>query len=833
MYLVKKHLLPSGFEIFNASAGSGKTYQLTKSYLKLVLTNITAQRFRQILALTFTNKAVAEMKGRILDSLYDFGNPKTDKTNNSLFGELAVELGFSAKELERKSSLALRLLLHNYNFFEVSTIDKFTYSVIKTFAKDLKISQNFEVELDGEILLVEAIGQLLQKLDEDEHLKKVLIDFSLEKVEADKSWNVINDLINIGKLLFNENHYAHLQALQDKETKDFDELKEFFRSRITSSSNNISEYAGRALNLIKDNGLDFSDFKGKYFPKFLLTLQSGIYNVNFEASWKQHFDKLPLYNKVCPENTKVVLDGLHAQFSGLFNKIKSNIHSLSFFKNAYSNVLPLTVLNEISKEVSKIQKEKESLHISEFNKLVSKEIGNQPAPYIYERLGERYRYYFIDEFQDTSKMQWHNLVPLIGNALETEDLNGEKGSLLLVGDAKQSIYRWRGGDPHQFLDVNNGALQTFAVHPKISSLQTNWRSFDTIINFNNDFFTHAAHYLKEPAYQNLFLEQCQQQTNHRKGGYVEIVFAPEHVEDIALFYCEKVLDSIHYILDKGFSLKDVCILVRKNKEGVLLANYLAEHSISVVSSEALLLSNNLEVQFLVSLLRFLDSPSENIFQFDVLEYLFKEQNNKHDLIAQHLGNLTRFLLLEYDYDSNKEVTLSLLDILERAIFTFDLGDKCGGHVLHFLDVAQERYEKSGVGIYEFLSYWDVKKDALAVAAPLNQDAAQLMTIHKSKGLEFPFVIFPFADGALKSRMRGKKLWVPLSEELEPGFSRVLVNASKELNLYSSASKEIYTRETHLSELDDINVLYVAMTRAIQGLFIVTNESQGETYGWLF
>ncbi|MEM1260166.1 MAG: UvrD-helicase domain-containing protein [Bacteroidota bacterium] len=822
--------MPSGFEIFNASAGSGKTYQLTKSYLRIVLAITTVQRFRQILALTFTNKAVAEMKNRILDSLHNFGNPNTDKTNNPLFCELAIELGFSAEELERKSSLVLKLLLHNYNFFEVSTIDRFTHRVIKTFAKDLRISQNFEVELDGEILLEEAIGKLLQNLDEEAHLKKVLIDFSLEKVEADKSWNIFYDLRNIGKLIFNENHYDHLYYLKNKSIQDFGSLKEFLLKKQQNLFSRVSDLAQRALDTIYTNNFEDADFNRGALPNHFKKIVAG------EISAKLYDNKLEeglingslLLKKVKKDGTQLFI-----QLLEIYLEIKNSVYEYLFFKNAYTNILPLTVLNEISKEVSNIQKEKESLHISEFNKLISKEIGNQPVPYIYERLGERYRHYFIDEFQDTSKMQWENLVPLIGNTLETENLNGEKGTLLLVGDAKQSIYRWRGGDPKQFLGFNDKSLHPFTVQPKINTLTTNWRSFDTVINFNNDFFTHTANYLKDPKYRNLYLEQCQQRTNNRKGGYVEITFAPEDVKEIEPFYCKKVLETLNHILDKGFSFEDICILVRKNKEAALLANYLVEHSIPIISSEALLLATNPEVQFLVSLLRFLDNTSENIFQFEVLEYLFKERNNRHDLIVQQLGDLSAFLKLQYGYDVNQEVTLPLLDVLERAILTFHLRDKCGAHVLHFLDVAQERGEKSGVGIYEFLSYWDLKKEVLAISAPLQQDAIQVMTVHKSKGLEFPFVIFPFANGILKSRMGEKKLWVPLSEELGLDFNRVLVNASAELKYHSATSNEIYAKENNLSELDDINILYVAMTRAIQGLFVVTQESRGEAYGRLF
>ena len=423
-----------GFKIFNASAGSGKTYQLTKYYLKLLLSNTHAQRFRRILALTFTNKAVAEMKERILDSLSLFGDAKISKAENALFLELQKELSLSQEELEKKCATTLKLLLHNYDFFEVSTIDKFMHRVIKTFAKDLKITQSFEVELDSDLLLDEAISRLLQNISGNKALQKILIDFALEKVEASKSWNIIYDLKEIGKLLFYENHYYHVHALKDKSLKDFNELKVFLKSETETISRNIIACANNVLELIQANQLEFSDFTGQRFPKFMLSLQSGNQKVDFKAAWKQNFDTAPLYNKSSPEPIKTLIDGLQPKFSKWFNDIKNAFNTLSFFKNAYNNLLPLTILNEIAKEISNLQGEMGILHISQFNKLISNEIAHQPVPYIYERLGERYRHYFIDEFQDTSRMQWHNLIPLIGNAIETENIDGEKGSLMIVGD---------------------------------------------------------------------------------------------------------------------------------------------------------------------------------------------------------------------------------------------------------------------------------------------------------------------------------------------------------------------------------------------------------------
>ncbi|MGS0525871.1 UvrD-helicase domain-containing protein [Zobellia nedashkovskayae] len=414
----------STFKIYNASAGSGKTHTLTKEYLKIVLS--TGDRFSKILAITFTNKAVNEMKHRILDSLFKFGKVTGEVGAPPLFLNLMQELNVDAETLRKRSKQTLKEILHNYAFFDISTIDKFTHRLIRTFAKDLKLPQNFEVVLDTDLLLDEAVAKLVHKAGTDKQLTKVLLEFALEKIDDDKSWDIAYDLGNIGKLLFRENHAEHLQNLKDKDIKDFVELKKTLRSRIKAAQESLVGFASLALQLMEENGLEYKDFKGAYFPKFMDKITAGDLTMDFNAAWKQNFADAVLYNKSTPDGTKATLDDLHPQFSEIFNKIKHTFYELSFLKNAYSNLVPLTVLNAIQKEVKNLQNERDQLSIAEFNTIISKEIKNQPAPFIYERLGEKYRHYFVDEFQDTSTLQWNNLIPLIGHALEGEDLQGTK-----------------------------------------------------------------------------------------------------------------------------------------------------------------------------------------------------------------------------------------------------------------------------------------------------------------------------------------------------------------------------------------------------------------------
>lgn len=833
--LQAKQLTTNAFKIYSASAGSGKTYQLTKAYLKLILGAYSKQKYRELLAITFTNKAVAEMKQRILESLYAFSKEELPKNKISLFEDLLKELKITPSELRLKSKQVLKGLLHNYAFFEISTIDKFTHKIIRTFAHDLKISQGFDVILDTDILLEEGIGRLLNRAGEHKELTKVLLDFSLEKIEGDKSWNIAYDLFEIGKLLFQENHNNHLKKINTKQLADFLQLQKNLKLKIKSNQTKIKTFASQALELINTNGLQFSDFTRSSFPKFMQGLADGSFNVKFTENWKQNFDDNKLYNKSCSDTTKIILDNLHPQFSVLFHSIKVQSYELVFLENCYKNIVPLTVLNEIAKEIQELQKEKDILPISEFNSIIAKEIKNQPIPFIYERLGEKYRHYFIDEFQDTSQMQWQNLIPLISNAVESENEKGEKGSLLLVGDAKQAIYRWRGGRAEQFLNLLNLNRNPFVITPKIENLDSNWRSQKEIIDFNNGFFSFAAEKLGNPNYAKLFKEGNKQKTNTKDGGgYVEVILTQKNTDSINDAYCEKTLEVLKKVLNNEYKLQDICILVRDNKKGGLLADFLTQKEIPVISPDSLLLANNNEVSFLVSLLQFIENVDNQEAKYLILDYLFKNHNGyKHDFIVGNLVSLISFLNDNYNFPVEIIKRHSTYDILEQAIACFKLRGYSDAHLTQFMDEVFDFSQKEDSSIFSFLNFWKRKKETLNVKAPENLNAVQIMTIHKAKGLEFPVVIFPYADAKITDH-RSKKLWLPIEKESFEGFSELLINSNKDLVNYNSIAEKIYTDELHKSELDSYNVLYVAMTRAQNALFVISSvENKSNTYSELF
>lgn len=807
--------MDTSFKIYNASAGSGKTYTLTKEYLKIVLSGSKA--YRKILAITFTNKAVNEMKERILGSLFDFSR----KEISSMYHDVSKELGLTAEQLQKRAEVTLKEILHNYAFFDIVTIDKFTHRLIRTFAKDLKLPQNFEVVLDTDLLLDEAVSKLINQAGRDQKLTAILVAFALEKIDDDKSWDIGIDLNKIGKLLFNETNTPHLKKMESKAIDAFLELQDGIQKQIKAREAEIKSISADAIDLIHDSGLQASDFPRATLPNHFKKIREG----SFDPA-KLYANKLGetlRAGKLLKANIEMPTTELAPQLLERYLQIQQKIYDRALLKNVYRNIVPLTVLNAIQGEVKKIEQERDQLSISEFNTIIANEIKNQPAPFIYERLGEKYRHYFIDEFQDTSEMQWKNLIPLIDNALATEN-----GSLFLVGDAKQAIYRWRGGKAEQFLNLVNRQTNPFVIESELEALPQNFRSHEEIIKFNNDFFTATSPLLNNEIYRTLFEKGNQQKHNAKKGGFVQLEFIePNDEESLENLYGESVLKTIETVRQKKYAYKDICILVRGNKEGTFLADYLTQHHIPIISSESLLLKNNHKIRFLIDLLQLQNQPDDQETTYCILSFLSREMDDRHVFIEQHLNRVGQLLSTTFKYDWEKLKTLSVYDTLEYAIKQFDLASNSDGYLNHFMDVVIEVEQKEGIGAPVFLSYWEKKKDRLSIAAPNSVNAVQIMTVHKAKGLEFEIVIFPFANSNIYKEIE-PKLWLPVEANAFHGFEEVLISKKQEVIHYSPSAEALYTAEQHKLELDAFNVLYVALTRAVKALFVITKKDLTKT-----
>ncbi|RLD28491.1 MAG: DNA helicase UvrD [Bacteroidetes bacterium] len=816
----------SSFHIYNASAGSGKTYTLVKEYLKVLFKSSAKYPYKNILAITFTNKAVGEMKERIINTLKQFSSEDILTTSNSMFNAICEELPIQPNALHNKSKRILNSIVHNYAAFDISTIDKFNQKLIRTFAYDLRLPLNFEVELDTESLLNEAVDNLIAKAGSDKYLTKTLIDFAIEKADDDKSWDVSLNFYKIAKLLTNENDIQFIETLKDTSLEDFKTLKSLLKEKVKSTEDSIIEEAQSVLTLIEECGLQFDDFSRSSLAKHFENLFKKNFDIKFDSNWQiDLIEGNVLYPKRVTEDVASTINKIQPQLVSAFNQTKQSVFQLKFLKNFYKNCTPLSVLNSIHKELRALKKERNVILISEFNTIISNAIKNQPAPFIYERIGEKFRHFFIDEFQDTSVMQWENLIPLLDNSLSSEN-----GSVMLVGDAKQAIYRWRGGKAEQFIGLYNDE-NPFFTEKENRNLPNNYRSYGEIIDFNNNFFKHLSTFgFSKNEYEELY-KQSKQNASIEKEGYVNLDFLDLDKDDSRdEVYPQKVSETITNCLINGFQLKDICILVRKKKEGVAIADYLSNEGIDIISSETLLLSRSPEVKFIVNVLKYVLEPHNNEVKILVLNYLVEHKlniNDKHLFyntyikleIEQFFKNLCEFGI---HFNNNEVLQLPIYEAIENIIYSFNLVETSNAYVQFFLDFVLDYLQKNNSSLSGFIEHYNTKKDSLSIVSPQEKNAVQIMTIHKSKGLEFPVVIFPYADLNIYKELEPKE-WFPLDTEKYNNFSHTLLSYNKDFENFGEAGQQIYNKHQAELELDNMNLLYVALTRPIEQLHIISNK----------
>jgi ATP-dependent exoDNAse (exonuclease V) beta subunit len=835
------------FSIYNASAGSGKTYTLVKEYLKIILVAKKDDAYRNILAITFTNKAVYEMKSRIIDSLFDFSKENPSEKSIGLMDDLALEMGINQAQIKTKAKAIIKNIIHNYAAFDISTIDKFTHKVIRSFAFDLGLPITFDVSLDTENLLQEAVDAIVAQAGEDEVLTKLLIDFTMEKTDDDKSWDVSSEIMNTGRLILNENYREEIVSLKDKTIPEFIALKAKLEETCKSLEEENINLANDAVLLIDSQGIDVKSFSRETFPNHLGFIQRS----ELKPTHKKFrtVDDIAI-NKSAKDRDKI--EGIADELIYTLYKVYKNYEKKDFYQAFLKNITPLSLLNTVSNELSKIQQDQNILSISEFNKLINEQIQNQPAPFIYERLGEKYKHFFIDEFQDTSEMQWQNLIPLIDNALSSEDLQGTQGSLMIVGDPKQSIYRWRGGKAEQFINLAKTNNPFSNKDKEVFNLESNYRSFDEVIDFNNDFFKFLSGKFSNEDYQDLYQNQSFQKPNHKKGGYVNISFIPkieaidsqnfgteneEESTDKNEIYLKATLQTIEKVNKEGFSYSEIVLLTRNNKHGVLLANYLTENEIPVISSESLLINASSEVKFVLNLLRYLNDKKDIESLANAFYYLSQNIENNistHDFIFQGIQHKEETELEKWLASFSINISFqnirkkSLYEMTETIVLNCINAENNNAYIQYFLDIVLERDVKYQMSVSDFLEYWDKNGHKLSVPSAEGSNAIRIMTIHKSKGLEFPVVIFPFAEENYSAPKR-EKMWLD-SEADELNFDKFLIDKSSKVKEYGENAASVYNQKSQEDLLDNINVLYVALTRAEEQLYIISGLKERNKVG---
>lgn len=829
----------NSYTIYNASAGSGKTFTLVKSFLKIILENPNPDAFKQLLAITFTNKAVSEMKERIIRMLLIFSDPNK-ALSDTMFLQIAQELNKSKNDLIAHSQKVLQHILHNYAALSVTTIDGFNHRLIRSFAFDLRLNPNFEVFMDTDDLLQQAVDNLLSKTGENQELTKIITDFSRDKINDDKSWDITSELIKVARLLTIENHFPYLKTLENKTFSDFEYLKRILKNHIKEKQKSIKNNVDFFFQITDNQGLTSDCFSRGSVYNFFKRIKDNPKETPEipKTKWVEEIETENLYPKTLLKKSPdkaAILDEFHGAICLYFRNIEDDSYQLKFYKNLLQNLIPLQVLSNIQKEVENIKNEENILPISEFNNIIHQTIIGQPTPFIYEKMGQRYRHYFIDEFQDTSALQWGNMLPLISDALQSQNHSGQSGTLLLVGDAKQSIYRWRGGKAEQFMDLYLNENNPFFVEPKVENLDKNFRSYKEIIGFNNDFFEYISQendLFSTNLYKNLYQKASQNTHTHTKeGGYISIEFLEvqsghqtqneddeEENQTKNEQYIEAVLNAVDDALKCGFRQEDICILTRNNKEGIVLAQALTENGYKIISPEALLLKNIPEIRFLINIIKLSLQKDKNTFLELLLLYAeIKKITDIHGFINRFIHNPIEDFFVEEGFSLKKFHQYSFYEGVAYAVEHFALAKISDAYLSHFLNLIFDFKNTKKGGIADFLTFWEEKKDKLSISAPSGIDAINVMTIHKSKGLEFPVVIYAFVNDEL-SKKKNNNLWIEVSEEEFGSFKYLWVDNFAGLEKVRP-NETTQAKEQEL--LDSLNVMYVAMTRPEAHLYIIS------------
>lgn len=834
-------------DIYSASAGSGKTHLLTNYYLRLLL--IGNVDFRKILAVTFTNKATDEMKRRIIEELYQIAvNPQL----SDFFKDLSSDKNKWLR-LQNRANVVLRIMLHDYSSFSVSTIDKFFQQILRNFTREIGVNDNYTLELDTEKSLEIVIDRIYASLASKENtdLLRWLIVFSENKLEEGYSWNVKKDLTSLSRELFKETYRLH-QATIQTEIENKEKLKEFGKEIKEIKHKfrlKLKKIGVKALAIMNKKGLTPEDFKGGMRSPFKIfihlvngdipELKESFFKLhNTLSEWTAKNTDLQLvqaikeaYEEGLNECVGELIDLFNTEFV-LYNS--ADAVDQCFFKFA--------LLGDISRHLSNYAQEKNLLFILDTTELLNKIVGNADAPFIYEKVGTRIDHYMIDEFQDTSKLQWQNFLPLLKESLSSHKKN------LIVGDVKQSIYRFRNSDWQLLSKKVEADLNLFDF--KRETLEFNWRSSSQIVAFNNHLFgwlkgmenvkdkwsQNALSSIVKEAYADVE-QKIPPQHLKKTAGYVRLSFI-ENTKEIS--WKDEVLRRLPLDLEnlqsRGISLRNIAILVRKKSEAALIAQTLLEYKqkhpdspykYDVVSDEALKINSSKAVQLILAALHYLDNPGSDTARFHVIlqfERLKQQRSGVTDINVDRLlaeVNDKSFLL-----EIEKKAKGTLYEIVENLLFVynklFDDNDKI--FLQSFLDIVLDFSSHNNQELSLFLEWWDKNGEQKNISIPDMQDAVRIMTIHKSKGLGFENVIIPFCDWKTDlDTSKDSILWCKTKTFPFNNFSFLPVKYSSKL--INTVFEKEYKEERKYAFIDSLNTLYVAYTRAEKQMLIYTPLSK--------
>ncbi len=830
------------FKVFRSSAGSGKTFALVKEYLKFCLSTENPFYFSRILAITFTNKASGEMKDRLISTLKK-AKDQDSVLNEPLLAACQKEINLEMPVFIKRCKSVLSSLLHSYGDLSISTIDKFMLKVIRSFSRDLKLPLNFEVDMQQNRLLERVISQLLSDIGHNDASDKILFDYAKWKIEEGKSWKLEDDLHRSASSLYKEGADKYLDRIKDVDFRTYLELISTYVQENEIFKQNVTGIAQKAVELIESNELEVSEFyRGKYgYAYFFYVLSSG--EIKPPNSYHLNaLEKETLYGGSIPLDKKDRIITLTPQLIELSN------HLLDHFAEGWMDFsarrmllkhLPAqSLFGKIDQLIDQLKTEENLINISDFNSLISNVVMNDFIPFIYERIGERYNHIMVDEFQDTSIMQFQNLLPLIDESLAKGYQN------MIVGDAKQSIYRFRSAEVEQFSqmpqieleefqdDLNHARLESLQRNFKEEPLNTNWRSSAEIIRFNNDFFASIMK-LDRIAERNKLIFNGHEQLVPQSadpGGYVELrkvqgkLAAEKDLENKVA-----VKEIIENALALGYNYSDMAILCFSNDQLSELARFLSEENVPLISAEALKLEHSAPVDFLIYLLYWIEDNSNNEARAHIFSFLFDQGKIKGDRVEIELEYISKNGKGLAQLFADRQLPLptacqsheNLLQWTERQIRAYQLNKSYDPYLQFFEEYVFEFVNRQKGSTKDFLQLWELDKESLSIELSGKGNAVQLMTIHKSKGLEFPIVILPYANYKVNSKP--SHIWVenlPKPAD-EKGLDVGLLSYHSDME--NSDYQQKYEAEKIKREGDILNSIYVAFTRAVEQLYILSEE----------
>ncbi|MGC1391752.1 MAG: UvrD-helicase domain-containing protein [Bacteroidales bacterium] len=816
--------------IYSASAGSGKTYKLTAIYLAHLFRS--RYNYRKILAVTFTNKATAEMKSRILDHLHKLA---VGEESDYIAG-IVKATGKTEDWIRKESKEILNAILHDFSRFSVSTIDSFFQKVLRAFAREAGLHSGFSIELDHSTILSAAVDEMIASAAVDNQLKNWLITYAKSNIEEEKSWNLKAGIIRLAEELFKEK-FKILSFEERSKLEDKTFLLAYINKIRTISQSfekELENLGKRAYEIFSKFELSDDMFyrKGQGIPSFIRSLVSGyikepnryVLEINNEPPrWSTGIP--------APQLESAINSGLDAILREAIHYYNENVVFYRSALSVLSNIYALGILSDVLHNVHLITTSENRFLLSDAGEVINLITKEDQSPFIYEKVGNSYENFMIDEFQDTSIIQWNNFRPLIENSM------AEGHDNLVVGDVKQSIYRWRNSDWR----ILGKDLVKMVDNKRIFSepLTTNWRSRSNIIKFNNSLFTlipdlidkMLAEEMFPLSFRKLYSEAVQADPCRSDGGFVRIEFIEN---DDRKKWKEAVLERIPVVIeslqDKGYKASDIGIIVRDSKEGAQVLNTLLgynnntpgkseRYNFNAVSNDSLLLSNSPVIIFLISVITVIYDPQDYINRATMLRFFLMATGNpeaeKISLQSDKLIEVSRVYFpegFENFLDMIRQV--QLFEAIESIIKFFRLGDYPWN--IPFLNTFQDYVlsfmGNENAGIQKFLDWWEESGKKKSVVLPGNQDALRILTIHKSKGLEFKVVILPFISWDLDHMpFRQPVLWV--RPEMSPfnDLGILPVKYSKELN--NTIFADYYKEEKYSVYLDNINLLYVALTRA--------------------